>query len=105
MRIIAVQTLRHYMKVYPKAEQSLLAWNQEVEVASWESPNALKIHYRNASVVSQKRVVFNIPGNHYRLIVDIEYRLKIVFIVWFGPHIEYDKIDARTISYDRTHQK
>lgn len=55
--------------------------------------------------LSQKRVVFNIHGNHYRLIVDIEYRLKIVFIVWFGPHSEYDQIDARRISYDRAHQK
>ncbi|WP_291208689.1 type II toxin-antitoxin system HigB family toxin [Dyadobacter sp.] len=93
------------MKAYPKAEQSLLAWNQEAEAARWESPNGLKVQYRNASILSQKRVVFNIRGNHYRLIVDIEYRLKIVFIVWFGSHEEYDQIDARRISYDRTHQK
>lgn len=105
MRIIAMQTLRSYIKVYPKAEQSLLAWNQEVESACWDSPNVLKLQYGNASVISQKRVVFNIHGNHYRLIVDIEYRLKIVFVVWFGSHTECDKIDARTIPYDRTNQK
>lgn len=105
MRIIAIQTIRNYMKAYPKAEQSLLAWHQEAEAARWESPNTLKVQYRSASILSQKRVVFNIHGNHYRLIVDIEYRLKIVFIVWFGPHSEYDQIDARRISYDRAHQK
>lgn len=105
MRIIATQTLRNYIRTYPKAEQSLLAWNQEVESAHWDSPNELKGQYRNASILSQKRVVFNIHGNHYRLVVDIEYRLKIVFIVWLGPHGAYDKIDARNISYDRTNQK
>lgn len=68
-------------------------------------PQELKEQYRNASVLSQKRVVFNIHGNHYRLVVDIEYRLKIVFLVWFGSHEEYDKIDARRIGNDRTNQK
>ncbi|MET7255982.1 type II toxin-antitoxin system HigB family toxin [Dyadobacter jiangsuensis] len=105
MRIIATQTLRSYTRTYPNAEQSLFAWNQEAESAEWNSPNEMKEQYRNASVLSQKRVVFNIHGNHYRLIVDIEYRLKIVFIVWFGTHEEYDKIDARTISYDRANKK
>lgn len=101
MRIIATQTLRTYIRAYPKAEQSLLAWNQEAGSAQWQSPNDLKRQYKNASVLNQKRVVFNIHGNHYRLVVDIEYRLKIVFVVWFGSHEEYDKIDARKISYDR----
>jgi len=105
MRIIATQTLRNYMRAYPKAEQSLLAWNQEAESARWKAPNDLKIQYRNASIIGQKRVVFNIHGNHYRLIVDIEYRYQIVFIVWFGPHEEYDKIDVTKVSYDRTNQK
>jgi mRNA interferase HigB len=105
MRIIATQTLRNYIRTYPKAEQSLLAWNQEAESAGWESPNELKEQYGNASVLSQKRVVFNIHGNRYRLIVDIEFRLKIIFIVWFGSHEEYDKIDAKKITYDRPHQK
>ncbi|WP_342086680.1 type II toxin-antitoxin system HigB family toxin [Dyadobacter sp. OTU695] len=50
-------------------------------------------------------VVFNIHGNHYRLIVDIEFRLQIVFVIWFGSHEEYDRIDARKVSYDRTNQK
>ena len=60
----------------------------------------LKAKYRNASILTSKRVVFNIKGNDFRLIVDIEYRLKIIFIVWIGTHKQYDKIDAKTISYD-----
>ena len=67
--------------------------------ADWNSPNELKAQYRGASVITDKRVVFNIHGNSYRLIVDIEYRLKIVFVVWFGTHKQYDKINAKTISY------
>ena len=105
MRIIAVQTLKHYWEKYHQAEQPLLAWYEETELARWNSPNELKEHYRNASVLNEKRVVFNIDGNSYSLIVDIEYRLKIVFILWFGTHKEYDKIDARTISYAKTHKK
>lgn len=62
----------------------------------------LKEHYKNSSIINSKRVVFNIHGNTFRLIVDIEYRLKIVFIVWFGTHKEYDKINAETISYVKT---
>ncbi|WP_103923730.1 type II toxin-antitoxin system HigB family toxin [Algoriphagus boritolerans] len=64
-----------------------------------------KAQYRNASILNEKRVVFNIHGNIYRLIFDIEYRLKIIFIVWFGRHREYDKIDSKTISYDKPSKK
>lgn len=99
MRIIAVNTLKQFWEKHPLAEQSILAWYEEAEKAEWDNPNELKSHYRNASVLNDKRVVFNIHGNSFRLIVDIEYRLKIVFIVWFGTHKEYDKIDSKTISY------
>jgi len=99
MRVIAVSTLKKFWKNYPLAEQSIWAWYEEAEKAEWNNPNELKKQYGNASILSDKRVVFNIHGNSFRLIVDIEYRLKIVFIVWFGTHKEYDKIDAKTISY------
>lgn len=105
MRIIAVKTLREYWSEFPQAEQSLLSWYEEVNVAEWGNPNELKGQYRNASILTDKRVVFNIHGNLYRLIVDIEYRLKIVFIVWFGSHKEYDKIDAKNVSYVKTNKK
>lgn len=105
MRVIAVQTLKAYWHEFPLAEQALLSWYEEAQLAEWNSPNELKVQYRNASVLTNKRVVFNIHGNTYRLIVDIEYRLKIVFVVWFGTHKEYDKIDAKEISYVKANKK
>lgn len=105
MRIIAVRSLKMYWEEYPQAEQALLAWYEEVEMAEWNTPNELKSQYRNASVISDKRVVFNVHGNSFRLIVDIEYRLKIVFIVWFGTHAQYDKIDAKKIMYVKANKK
>src|ERR1035437_1249550 len=102
MRIIKGKTLTEHCKLskYKQAEESVKAWIYEVRFSTWENTNELKSKYGNASIISSKRVVFNIKGNDYRLIVDIEYKLKVVFIVWFGTHTEYDKIDAKTISYE-----
>ena len=102
MRIIKVKTLLdHCSKTrYKNAEKALLAWISEVKFSEWKNPGELKLKYKNASIVSSKRVVFNIKGNDYRLIVDIEYNLKIVFIVWFGTHEEYIKIDVKEVSYE-----
>jgi mRNA interferase HigB len=102
MRVIAVKTLKLYAKKKREVQQSLFAWYQEACKANWESHNALKEQFRNASVLSDKRVVFNIHGNKYRLIVDIEYRLQIIFIVWIGTHKEYDNIDAKKVRYVKT---
>lgn len=102
MRIIAIKTIKEYIAEFHQAQQPLLSWHEEVASALWNNPNELKDQYRNASVLNEKRVVFNIHGNSYRLIVDIEYRLKIVFVVWFGTHKQYDKINAKTISYVKT---
>lgn len=105
MRIIAIKTLKDYWGKFPLAKESLLSWHEEAEIADWHNPNELKAQYHNASIIDNKRVVFNICGNHYRLIVDIEYRLQIVFIVWFGTHKQYDKIDAKNVSYVKTYKK
>ncbi len=105
MRVIAVQTLKSWCLEFPQAEQSLLAWYEEANKATWDSPNELKAQFRNASILSEKRVIFNIHGNSYRLIVDIEYRLKIIFTVWFGRHKDYDKIDSKTVRYDKANKK
>jgi mRNA interferase HigB len=99
MRVIAVKTLKEYAKEFHQAEQALYSWYDETTFAEWNNPAALKAQYRNASILNNKRGVFNIHGNSFRLIVDIEYRLKIVFVVWFGTHKQYDNIDAKTISY------
>ena len=102
MRIIKERTLYEYYtkRVYKQAEEPLKAWIYEVRYSNWENSNELKLKYGHASILSSKRVVFNIKDNDFRLIVDIEYKLKIVFIIWFGTHSEYDKIDAKKIGYD-----
>lgn len=105
MRIIAIKTLKSFWEKFPNAQQALFAWNEEVEKAYWDTPNALKSQFRNASVITNKRVVFNIHGNTYRLVVDVEYRYKIVFVVWFGTHAEYDKIDVKKLNYDKADKK
>jgi len=81
MRVVAVKTLKHYISEFRSAEQAILSWYDEASAATWSTPNELKSRYKNASILNEKRVVFNIHGNSYRLIVDIEYRLKIVFVV------------------------
>jgi mRNA interferase HigB len=101
MRIISVQTLRSFWTDYPDAEMPLRSWYQEAAKAAWRNSGQLKTQFKNASILSSKRVVFNIKGNSYRLIVDIEYRLQIIFIVWIGTHKQYDKINAETIGYDK----
>ncbi len=101
MRIISTRTLKKYWEEYSKAKQSILSWYEEAEAAKWNNPNELKAQFRSASVINSKRVVFNIHGNDFRLITDIEYRLKIVFIVWFGTHKQYDKINVNEITYDK----
>ena len=99
MRVIAVKTLKYYAKKKKEASQSLFAWYEEMCKAAWKNHQELKAQFGNASVVGDKRVVFNIHGNKYRLIVDIEYRLQIIFIVWVGTHSEYDLIDSKTVKY------
>jgi mRNA interferase HigB len=102
MRIIKEKTLVDYCSLsrYKQVEEALKAWMFEARYSTWNNPSELKANYKYASIINSKRVVFNIKGNDYRLIVDIEYKLKIVFIVWFGTHLEYDKIDAKTIRYE-----
>lgn len=102
MRIIKEKTLIELCKQskYKSAKGSVIAWIYEVRFSVWNNAIELKSKYGNASIINSKRVVFNIKGNDYRLIVDIEYKLKIVFIAWFGTHKEYNRINAKTISYE-----
>lgn len=103
MRIIKEKTLFEYCRKpgYMQAEDAIKAWVYEVRNSDWGNSAGLKLKYRSASIITSKRVVFNIKGNDYRLIVDVEYKLKIVFVVWFGTHSEYDKIDAKTVRYEK----
>jgi len=99
MRIIAVKTLRDFWEKfeYRDSEQSLRAWYAEIKKANWSNPNDIKKQYRNASFLANNRVVFNICGNKYRLIVAIKYEFKIVFIRFIGTHKQYDEIDAKEV--------
>jgi mRNA interferase HigB len=104
MRAIAVKTLKSFWEEYPKAMHGLLSWFEEVTKADWTNPNELKEQYRSASIINEKRVVFNIHGNTYRLVVDVEYRLRIIFVVWFGTHRDYDKTDIKNVRYVKTNK-
>jgi mRNA interferase HigB len=97
MRVIAVSTLRVFWAHHPDAEQPLKAWFEEATNAAWTQPADIKAQYRSASVLKNRRVVFNIKGNDYRLIVAIAYKLQIVYIKFVGTHRDYDAVDAETI--------
>ncbi|MEZ2623725.1 type II toxin-antitoxin system HigB family toxin [Paenalcaligenes hominis] len=100
MRVIAVSTLRQFWEKHPAAEQPIKAWFDEVSKATWTQPSDIKALYRNASILKNRRVVFNIKGNDYRLIVAIAYKLGIVYVKFIGTHTEYDKIDAETVEME-----
>ena len=97
MRIIAKKTLRDFWTRHPECEQQLKAWHQEAEEANWKGPNNIKQDFPSASIIGENRVVFNIKGNHFRLIVKINYSFGMVWIRFVGTHKQYDKIDATTI--------
>ena len=97
MRIIAKKILRNFWEIHPDSEQQLMAWYQETSKARWTTPNEIKKEYPIASIITGNRVVFNIKGNHYRLIVKISYDYEMVWIRFIGTHAEYDKINAQTI--------
>ena len=97
MRVIAHRTLHVFWQQHPQAEQPLKAWYDEARKASWQTPAEIKAHYRSASFVGNNRVVFNIKGNDYRLIVAIAYRVGVVYIKFIGTHAQYDAVDAATL--------
>ena len=99
MRIIAFKTLRDFFgkPEYSDSEVSLRAWYHDIKTAEWKNSNELKKQYKNASKVGEGRVVFNIKGNDYRLVVAIDYEFQAIFIRFIGTHKQYDKIDAKTI--------
>ncbi len=97
MRIIARKTLREFWENHADARQPLQAWYSDVKNADWKKPSEIKSVYMNASFIENNRVVFNIKGNKYRLIVVIQYEHSIVYIRFIGTHREYDNIEAASI--------
>jgi mRNA interferase HigB len=97
MRIVSRKILREFWEKHPDVRQQLQAWYVDVKNADWTSPTDIKRIYRNASIVAINRVVFNIKGNQYRVVVAVQYSYGIVFIPFVGTHAEYDKIDVTSI--------
>jgi len=97
LRVIAKKILREFWESNPDSEQQLMAWFKETTKADWNSPNEIKVQYASASILKNSRVVFNICRNKYRLIVEINYPRKWVFIRFIGTHKEYDNVDVNKI--------
>jgi mRNA interferase HigB len=99
MRVIAVSTLKTFWEKPERgdAEEALKTWYGEACRAEWKSPADVKAQYGNASIVGNNRIVFNIAGNKYRLIVAFAYRMQIVYVKFVGTHAEYDKVDAASV--------
>lgn len=100
MRIVAVKFLREFWGKYPDAEQPLKSWVDEAKKAEWVQPSEIKEQYRNASILKNRRVVFNIKGNDYRLVVSMAYQYQAVYVKFIGTHKEYDSIDAETVEME-----
>ena len=107
VRVIARGTLNGFVrnrvdrKLQKAVQDHLDAWYAEAAKATWKSSAELKAQYGSASVVSSERVVFNIKGNDYRLVVAINYYYQVLLIIWVGTHKEYDQIDVGKVEYDK----
>jgi mRNA interferase HigB len=97
LRIIAKKILREFWGKHNDCEQQLKSWYDEASKSTWKAPRDIKKEYPSASFLEDNRAVFNIKGNHYRLIVKINYAFGMVWVRFVGTHAEYDNIDATTI--------
>ena len=97
MRIISRRALRGFAFKHADCKKQLDIWYDKTKKATWKTPQDVKISHRNASIVGNNRVIFNIKGNDYRLVVMVNYRKRIVYIRFIGTHKEYDNIDATVI--------
>ena len=97
MRIYTYKTLREFWRRHPDAEQHLRAWHKDAKAADWDGPAKIRVRYPAASILPGNRVVFNINGNAYRLIVMVNYASRVVYIRFIGTHAEYDRINAAEV--------
>ena len=108
MRVIARSTLLGFVrnrverKLQAGVQAHLDVWHAEVLRAKWKNSAELKQQYRSASIISAERVIFNIKGNAYRLIVVVNYRYQVLLVKWLGTHKEYDDVDAVEVEYDES---
>lgn len=94
---MAKKTLKEFWLKYPDSEQQLRSWFQETSKSIWANPNLVKEEFRNARLIPNNRVIFNIKGNNYRLVVRVNYKYQMVYVRFIGTHSEYDKIDPTKI--------
>ena len=97
MRVLSKPVLREFWEKHSDCEHQLKAWYREAEDAVWNTPADVKADYPSVSILEDNRLVFNIKGNTYRLIVKVSYAYSMVWIRFVGTHAEYDKIDATKI--------
>jgi mRNA interferase HigB len=100
VNIIVKRAILFYADKFPQAKTALLTWYAEFLKAAFGSFNELKEVYGSASIVANRRVVFNIKGNEYRLVVSVNFKQQAAYIIWFGTHKQYDKIDVETVEFD-----
>ena len=97
MRVFTRRTLREFWERHPDSEEALDDWYRVAERADWSTPAEVRLRYGNASVIANNRVVFNIKGNNYRLVVRIDYAYRMIFVRFIGSHAEYDRINAAEV--------
>ena len=100
MKILVKKTILFYIEKYPIAKMQLLIWYTEFSKQDFQNFNELKSVYGNASIINNERVVFNIKGNDFRLVVSINFLQTACYVIWFGPHKDYDKINVETVAFD-----
>lgn len=100
VKVLVKKTILYYIKKYPVAETQLMIWYTEFSLQTFQNFNELKRVYGNASIVNNNRVVFNIKGNDFRLVISINFLQTACYVIWFGTHKEYDKIDVQTVAFD-----
>ena len=97
MRVISKATLVAFWQTHPASKHALQTWFEDASRAVWRSSQDIKLRYASASFVSSNRVVFNIKGNDYRLVVAVAYRFGAVYVKFLGTHKQYDAVDAITV--------
>jgi mRNA interferase HigB len=97
LRIISKKILQDFWEVHTDTEQQLKSWFKETSNAEWKNPNEVKTEYPSASILTDNRIVFNIKGNKYRLIIKVNYNYQMIWIRFIGTHAVYDRINANEI--------
>ncbi len=107
MRVVAKSSLQKFWERPGRSDARgpLQAWYEEVVKTTWRTPQDIRRKYSSASFCGNNRVVFNVGGNKYRLVVEVQYRGGIVWVKFVGTHAEYDRIDVETVSDYQTNQK